>query len=345
MLFIMRLTDEQARALTNAGQLYDSWRDVTRALSKLPGGMYWRVINSKEYLYQYAKAPAGLQQTKSLGPRSPELEDKFQEFRQTKDDLDERRGAMAARLKEMAPAWRALRLPAIDRTAGRILRALDQGDFVGTSILVVGSYALKAYEVESASTFSAGMDATDDLDFTLLVGRRDVEVDLPRRLLLMLKQADSSFIVSPSSSHTLVNKSGYKVDLLSNKSVAEKLSDARPWKPQPLEGQEWLLLGKPVSAVLIDFEGWPAAISAPDPRYFALHKLWLSTRHGRPAVKRAKDERQGKAALEAIAQYMPHYPMDQAFVATLPGELKKYLPNTAAGDKSAASSSEPRRRR
>ncbi len=341
----MRLTDEQARALTNAGQLYDSWRDVKRALSKLPGGMYWRVINSREYLYQYAKASAGLQQTKSLGPRTPEVEDKFQEFKQTKEDLEERRVAMEVRLKEMAPAWRALRLPAIDRTAGRILRALDQGDFVGTSILVVGTYALKAYEVESASIFSAGMDATDDLDFTLLVGRSDVDVDLPRRLLLMLKQADSSFIVAPSSSHTLINKSGYKVDLLSDKSAAEKLSDARPWKPQPLEGQEWLLLGKPVSAVLIDFEGWPVVISAPDPRYFAVHKLWLSTRRGRPAAKRVKDERQGKAALEAIAQSMPHYPMDQAFVASLPDELKKYLPNNAAGDNPAASSSDPRRRR
>jgi hypothetical protein len=131
--------------------------------------------------------------------------------------------------------------------------------------------------------------------------------------------------------------------LLSTRSAAEKLSIARPWKPQPLEGQEWLLLGKPVNAVVIDFDGWPVPISAPDPRYFAVHKLWLSARRGRPAAKRVKDERQGKATLEAIAQFMPHYPIDRAFVAALPDQLGKSLPNDTGGDRAAASSSDPRR--
>ena len=311
-------------------------------LSQLPGGMYWHVVNSKDYLYQYAKGPAG-QQAKSLGPRTPHTEQALREFKQTKEDLEERRAGIERRFKELAPVWRALRLPAIDRSAARILRALDQVDLVGKSVLVVGTYALKAYEVESATNFAAGMDATEDLDFTLVVGDGEVDVDAPRRLLLTLKQVDSSFIVSPSAPRTVVNKTGYKVDLLTNNSVAKSLSSVRPWKPEPLEGQEWLLLGKPVHAVLIDFEGWPVSVSAPDPRYFALHKIWLSKRPGRPAPKQVKDERQGKALLEAVFQYMPHYPIDDSFVASLAIPLREQLSSTGTNQLTEKSSRAPRK--
>ncbi len=326
----MQLSDEQLRGLVNAGQLYETWKDVVVQLAKLPGGMYWRVINSKAYLYKYATDPAGLQQTKSLGPRTPRTEATYRDFQEAKKPLEARLAGVEARIKELAPVWRTLRLPAIDRSAGRILRTLDQANLVGTSVLVIGTYALKAYEVESASSFPAGMDATEDLDFTLCLNDGTVDPDVPRRLLLTLKQADPTFIVSTRSAKTLVNKDGYKIDLLTNNVVASQYATARPWKPQALEGQEWLLLGKPVSAVLIDFAGWPVHIAAPDPRYFALHKLWLSKRKGRPAAKRVKDERQGKAVLEVIKQYMDHYALDDEFVANLPARLREQLPSRPA---------------
>jgi hypothetical protein len=117
----MRLSDEQLRALTNAAQLYEVWKEVMSRLSQLPAGMYWRVIRSREYLYQYATTPAGTQQTKSLGPKQSETEESYEEFKKTKLDLEERRAGIEKRFAEFAPAWRALRLPAIDRTAGSIL--------------------------------------------------------------------------------------------------------------------------------------------------------------------------------------------------------------------------------
>lgn len=321
----MTLNDEQLRGLVNAAQLYETWRDAKAQLAQLPGGMYWRVIHSKEYLYQYLKGPAG-QQTKSLGPRTPKTEEEHHEFEETKKALDERCAGVEARIEEYAPMWRALRLPAIDRSAGRILRALDQSDFVGKSVMVIGTYALKAYEVASASDFSTGMDATDDLDFTLCLGAENIDPDVPRRLLLTLRQADKSFIVTTNSAGTLVNKDGYKIDLLTNHAAASHYSSSLPWKPIALEGQEWLLLGTPVDTVAIDLTGWPVRIVAPDPRYFALHKLWLSKRPGRPAAKRAKDGRQGNALLGAIQLHMSQYPFDAAFVAGLPPALRNELP-------------------
>ncbi len=85
----MRLIDEQLRGLVNAGQLYEGWKDVLVQLANMPGGMYWRVINSKEYLYQYVPGPVGLrQQTKSLGPRTPQAEDAYRDFRERKEALE-----------------------------------------------------------------------------------------------------------------------------------------------------------------------------------------------------------------------------------------------------------------
>lgn len=319
----MQLSDEQLRGLVNASQLYDAWKDVMTLLSQMPGGMYWRVINSREYLYQYATT-AGRQQTKYVGPKTHGIEEKYRDFTQTKKDLEERRQGIEKRIKELAPAWRALRLPAIDSTAGKILRAFDLDGSVRQCVLVIGTYALRAYEVEAASGFSAGMDATEDLDFTLFFDQSGVDPDLPRRLLLVLREVDSSFIVAPSSPKTAVNKNGYRVDLLTNAAAAKQMASARPWKPEGLEGQEWLTRGNPVKVVLIDFQGWPVAISAPDPRYFALHKLWLSKRRGRPIAKATKDKNQSEALLKAIKDHMPHYPMDEAFLEGLPDPLRAH---------------------
>ena len=325
----MKLSDEQLRGLINASQLYDAWKDVTAALSRMPGGMYWRVINSREYLYQYATT-TGKQQTKYVGPKTREVEEMHRDFKRAKKDLEERRQGIEQRIKELAPAWRALRLPAIDSTAGNILRAIDLDGSVGQSILVIGTYALKAYEVEAATSFSAGMDATEDLVFTLYFGQSSVDPDLPRRLLLILKEVDSSVIVAPSSPRAVVNRNGYRVDLLTSMAVAQLMTSARPWKPEVLEGQEWLALGNPVKVVLIDFQGWPVPISAPDPRYFALHKLWLSKRRGRPAAKATKDKNQGEALLKTIKDHMPHYPIDDAFLEGLPKPLRAHAAGLAS---------------
>lgn len=68
-------------------------------------------------------------------------------------------------------------------------------------------------------------------------------------------------------------------------------------------------------------DGSPARIVAPDPRWFALHKLWMAAQAKRNPLKRPKDRKQGLALLDAVAEAMPHYPMDASFEAELPDEL------------------------
>jgi hypothetical protein len=66
----------------------------------------------------------------------------------------------------------------------------------------------------------------------------------------------------------------------------------------------------------------PARIVAPDPRWFALHKLWLGGQGKRNPLKRDKDINQGRALLKAVRERMPQFPLDAAFQATLPAELQ-----------------------
>ena len=322
----MALSTEQRRQLQNLLQFYQTWKELSRSLAQLPGGMYWRVINSKEYLYKYV-TNSGIKQSTSIGPKTPQTEATAEDFRQAKKDLQERLDAIEARINTLAPIMRMLGLPAIDETAGKILRALDEAGYLGKNILVVGTYAITAYEMTAETRFAEGFDATEDLDFTILIDPANPgDSDFPRRLLLTLKEVDKSFLVSHSSSNTVVNKGGYRVDLLISNDLAPAMQRAMPWKPEALEGQEWLALGTPVQQVLIDFSGWPVFLTAPDPRYFALHKLWLSKRPKRIREGKApKDAAQGKALLKAIREFMPHYAIDDELAQALPAELRQIL--------------------
>jgi hypothetical protein len=322
----MTFNTEQRRNLQNLLQFYETWKEISRNLAQLPGGMYWRVINSKEYLYKYVTR-AGIKQSTSVGPKTLETEAIAEDFQLAKKDLLDRLEAIEARIKALAPIMRVLNLPAIDETAGKILRALDQADYLGKNILVIGTYAMAAYEMTAETRFATGFDATEDLDFAL-VGDPDNpnDSDFPRRLLLTVKEVDKTFLVSPSSSKTAVNKDGYRIDLLMSKGLAPALRRATPWTPEALEGQEWLVLGTPVQQLLIDFTGWPVLITAPDPRCFALHKLWLSKHVNRIREGKApKDAAQGQMLLKAIEEFMPHYSIDDEFVESLPNALREIL--------------------
>ena len=95
-----------------------------------------------------------------------------------------------------------------------------------------------------------------------------------------------------------------------------------PWKPEALEGQEWLALGTPVQQVLIDFNGMAGA-SDGTTSLLRLHKLWLSKRPKRIREGKApKDAAQGKMLFKAIQEFMPHYAIDDEFVQLLLDALR-----------------------
>jgi hypothetical protein len=147
----------------------------------------------------------------------------------------------------------------------------------------------------------------------------------------MLKAVDPTFTVNSERTFQARNAKAFEVEILVAPSRLH--STSRTDQPQPiaLPEQEWLLAGRPVDRVVVCRDATPARIVAPDPRWFALHKLWLGGQAKRHPLKRPKDLRQGKALLDAVATAMPQFPLDDVFRRSLPRELAPLYREWAAG--------------
>jgi hypothetical protein len=117
------------------------------------------------------------------------------------------------------------------------------------------------------------------------------------------------------------NAKAYEVEVLVAPSRAHTMYKTDQPKPVPLPEQEWLLLGQQVDRVVLCRDATPARIVAPDPRYFALQKLWLGRQPKRTALKRNKDLKQGAILLSAVREAMPQFPLDKALERALPKPL------------------------
>jgi len=168
-----------------------------------------------------------------------------------------------------------------------------------------------------AGAFIGVPDETEDFDLAWAAK----EAEAGAQVWNLLKAVDSTFTINSERDFQARNAQAYEVELLVAPSRADTLSALEKPRPVPLPEQEWLLPGRYVDQVVPCRDGTPARIVAPDPRWFALHKLWLGAQAKRNPLKRRKDRIQGSALLSAVAEAMPHYPLDEAFVAALPAEL------------------------
>lgn len=314
-MIVSPFTEEQARTLVNLEQRYEVWIEAERALAKLPYDLRRKEVSGKFYLYEIRDRSGN---GKSLGPWSEQFEAKLEAYKTEKAALKQRRDQSRARLEEAGRLGRALRLPLLANAAGPILREADKRGLLGSHFLVVGTNAMAAYGVEAGGFIREAPDETDDFD---LAWTATEMADGERILWDMLKAVDPTFTINLERSFQARNAKAYEVEILVAPSRAATMYKTDQPRPMPLPEQEWLLLGKPVDRVVICRDGTPARIVAPDPRWFALQKLWLGRQPKRTALKRPKDLKQGAALLNAVREAMPHYPLDKAFERTLPDDL------------------------
>lgn len=306
-------SDEQLRALANLGQQYEVWIEAERALAALPYDLRRKEIGGRAYLYEIHDRTGN---GKSLGPWSEALEARFSAYRDKKSAAKTRRDGSAAALAETCRLYRALRLPLIASEAGAVLREADRRRLLDGALLVVGTNAMPAYAVEASGAIDAPSE-TQDLDFAWSA----TEPASEEKLWPMLKAVDPTFTVNTERTFQARNAKAYEVELLVAPSRVATLAPREQARPVPLPEQEWLLLGRSVDRVIVARDGAPARVVAPDPRWFALHKLWLADKPGRDPLKRGKDAKQGMALLDAVHLAMPRYPMDDEFEQSIPGEL------------------------
>jgi hypothetical protein len=293
------------------------------------GGLHWKKIGAREYLVKTLDRTG---HQRSLGPRSAKTEELFRTFTGHKGDLAERIRSHQEELRRQARFCVAAGVNRVPRLTADIVRLLESGGLLGTHLIVVGSHALYAYEMAAGVQLKAGLLQTEDLD-TLLNSRKELEIAGAIRsagLLGILQTADKTFKLARRRSFRAVNAKGFMVDLIRapmDPAIGGLLSlgTGTDLVAEPLHGLQWITAAPLMSQIVIAENGFPVRFVVPDPRVFALHKLWVSLQPTRDPVKRKRDFRQG----EAIAHLALHYlnlRFDDPVLKALPTELTSMLP-------------------
>ena len=324
------------RTAANLEQAYSFWLDSRQSLHNLPVSMYWAERSGNEYLY--AKQNTQDSGT-SLGVRSVVTEAQLAAYTQEKQQLHQRVANADELIATRAALYRRMRLPSLPDKQAEILRKLDIEGLLGSDLMVVGTNAFSAYEWAANAIFPVGNEETQDFDLTWCRGTRAslvcasgqaqaeqgiVQPQEPRKTLIqVLKSIDSSYTVSKKKPYQALNAEGYEVELLAAPSC-HPLPKEQGFEPMPtLVEQEWLLLGRPVSAVVATVRGRACPLTVPDPRFMALHKLWLADKPDRNPLKKEKDRRQGNVLLDAVRYFMESsHPLNVDFVFELPEILR-----------------------
>jgi hypothetical protein len=298
----------QQETLDRAIQAFQAYLDVLKTGQPFKGGMHWKKIKGKEYLYKYRDRYGN---GESLGPRSPETEHLLEKF------VDQRREIAAllnGRREELAAAARFCRAAMIHRVPEiviRILRRLELSDWKALTLLVVGVHALHAYEFAARVFIDAPRDSILWSSAAKRLTLASVKPILPDDLLRLLRQADRSFHALPGDVFEAANRAGFRVRLVrppaarvQTRPVHDALMPAVPAESGDLA---YLLSAPKFSQVVIGKRGIPATMVVPDPRALALHKLWLSQQEDLDPHLKIRARLQAMALAELIVRYLPQY--------------------------------------
>lgn len=317
-------SDEQARVIVNLDQAYHVWMDALRTLNDMPYNMRIKEVSGREYLYEVTDRRGSM---KSKGPIDPEKQAEFDQYKTEKAELKDRLALSKETLTEQSSLYRALRLPMLPADAGKILREADRLRFLGDQAMVVGTNALIAYALEANGFIRDAPQET--MDFDMALTGLNADEDRPT-LWKVLKETDMTYSVNTERPFQARNAKAYEVEILSAPSrIGGQIAQDRP-RPIPLPEQEWLLNGRWVDRVVGVRDGEAARMVVPDPRWFALQKLWMAEKPERDPQKKPKDHKQGTALLDAVWLTMRHYPMDNTFFEELPDALKPHFELWAA---------------
>jgi hypothetical protein len=306
--------DDQRRIFIDTAQLHEAFMDTLIKSRAYRGGMHWKKAKGREYLFRSLDRYG---YGKSLGPRSTETESTYVEFHKNKKQVLARLKHLKNQLREQARFCRAARIGRVPRIVTSILRLLEQHQLLGQHLQIIGTNALYGYEARAAVFLERGLLATQDMDVLW-----DVRPKLRlfaadkidnRGLIDILKKADRSFELFGRKSFRAVNQSGYMVDLVKPepRSVLEKenrqMGSSDDLIAAEIKNLQWLISSPKFNQIIIGDDGFPATMVAPDPRAFAIHKLWLSQQVDREPAKKKRDRSQALAVCRLILQYLPQF--------------------------------------
>ncbi len=281
-------------------------------LQALQGGMHWKTVAGKEYLFR-SRDRRGY--GKSLGPRTPATERILAQFKRDKTEAKERESGLRHRLEEQARYCKAARVARVPRLITAIARALWRAG-LDEAALIVGTNALYTYEAASGIQILSGQNPAFPAE-----SRRSLQLlvsDARREGLTgILRKVDRSFTIMKKRTFRAVNDRGFMVDLIKPMPKPPR-ADKSDLKAADTEHLDWYLSSPRFRQIVIGDDGFAAPFTVPDPRVFAIHKLWLSKQPGREALKKPKDREQAFLVAELVLRFMPHLPFSQPELKMLP---------------------------
>lgn len=327
----MEMTDSQRRVFIDAAQIYEAYTEAFREARAYRGGMHWKKSKGQDYLFR-SRDRFGY--GKSLGPRSEATEKILEDFVRGKAAARERLDSLRARLKEQARFCRAASIQRVPRVVTGILRILEQHHLLGNNLTVIGTNAVYAYEAAAGIFLERGLLATGDMDLLWDIRPRlrlasGEGAPSAAGMLDLLRKADRSFARDGRQFFRAVNKDGYMVDLVKPEPrPVIRLKKRRMGAAGDLEAAEiptlqWLASASKFRQVVIGDDGYPAAMVCPDPRAFALYKIWLSEEADRNPLKKPRDRHQGIAVAWLVRRYLPHYPFTAADLRMFPAAVRE----------------------
>ena len=336
--FFREFQDSQQRTLNRAAEAYQAYLETVEANRPLKGGMHWKKIKGKEYLYKYRDRYG---HGSSLGPRSPHTEGLWAEFGRQRRELTALLSARRRQVDETARFCRAALIHRVPDPVTRILRRLTPGDLTTASLMVIDAHALHAFEFAAEVFIDAPRNSplfSGAVQGLTLAATAPVA---PDTFLRLLRQADRSYETLPGEGLAAVNRLGFRVRLLrpaTSHSGQRMVGRDAPGVTVPAaSGDLAALLAAPkFSQVVIGRRGDPVTMVVPDPRALALHRLWLSQRQDREPAGRERDRVQAAALAELILRYLPQYYFFSAELQLFPPEVARLAENLVEGYEVAA---------
>ncbi|MDZ7627815.1 MAG: GSU2403 family nucleotidyltransferase fold protein [Parvularculaceae bacterium] len=279
---------------------------LDRAPDEMAGAPHRRLIDGKGHWYAIVRLGDGLGQH-YIGPDTKVTRNRIEKWRDAQSDAKEFR-ALAS---EKAAALRAARLPALDMTTGKVLRALAQAGAFRLGAVLVGTHAFRLYDLETGVRLTSKTSAaTADVDLAAFEKLSlSIEDRAEPALPVVLKAVGLTPIESldrGKPTRWRMPKSDFVIDFIApsfdEKERPQKLDALGLWA----QGLHFLnyLIRDPIPAVALYREG--VLVQFPKPERFAIHKLIVASRRRGPGqAKSEKDIAQSRALIETLSDSRP----------------------------------------
>lgn len=309
-IVFIELSSRQLSQYVDACAVFDALDAAEQRAAKFRGTMFVRTVGDRSYLIR--RDTRG--QQRSIGPITEENRFAAQKFTTEKAAIEERVKQLRSELDIHRKLNRSLRVGRAPSIMVRALQALKDAG-VDRHFLVVGTHALFAYEQRAGVLFPGDALATQDVDLLLDTRKRAqflAQLDkVDMSLVDLLRRADKTFEIKQGDLCTLVNASGFEIDVI-RRMATDK--DEHPMRATAHEDDIWpvqvatgdkLLGAAPYEQIVVASTGEMARMRTIAPSDYARVKRELGKRKDRDPLKARKDLLQADLVEKLMTEYLP----------------------------------------